>query len=460
MKRPRILLVTIHACRMPGAGGDVRAHFLTKTATSIGEVTLVSFAGSLQHSVDPNIRSICSKVLSHDEENTATKNSTTARQGSGLRLLTQPWRLNWTPFVAACVQHVWRTSGSLRQRLLSTLLRFELAIFHRLGMLPPAKCLAWFNNYQQIKPAVLAEEAHGGKFDVLWVEDVFSWPFAEDLLASLGTPPQKVICNTYNIETQLAHREARACTSAAAARIAWWNANQLLRMERAAYSRSTLTLVCSKPDMTSGHQLVSNARFQVLENGVDLSYFQPRQRINTQSEPVLLLTGTFNYGPNLDAARHFAVEILPKIRKHIPGVRFKVAGRNARSVAEHLGPDGIRVEVVSDPEDIRPCFEEASVFVVPLLVGGGTRLKILEAMAMGVPVVSTSIGAEGLDAENGVQLLVGDSPEEFANCCLRILQGQQGEELVANASAWVSSRYGWSALCEKAKSLVEVALAE
>jgi glycosyltransferase involved in cell wall biosynthesis len=107
---------------------------------------------------------------------------------------------------------------------------------------------------------------------------------------------------------------------------------------------------------------------------------------------------------------------------------------------------------------MRPIFESAAVFVVPLLVGGGTRLKILEAMAMQVPVVSTTIGAEGLNAVNGVHLQIADRPQDFAESCLRLLTAGAAEQQVETALQWVRSRYGWTELCRKAASAVEVVL--
>ena len=130
-----------------------------------------------------------------------------------------------------------------------------------------------------------------------------------------------------------------------------------------------------------------------------------------------------------------------------PDVRFVFAGSKASAAwREHANGDST-IECISDPVDIRPCFREAWIFVVPLLVGGGTRLKILEAMAMEVPIVSTSIGAEGIDCVDGEHILLADSPQTFADAVVRILEDQEfGERLKQNASQWVRNRYSWKSL--------------
>lgn len=458
MKRPRILLVTIHGCRMPGGGGDVRAHFFARAAAGLGSVTLLSLCGGLGQQPDSAISGLCEAVIAVPDGSggqvTQSKSS-----GSGLKLLLAPWRDRWRPFVAACVQHGLAVPAGLRRAMFTALLRWEHQCCCLLGLLPPLKCLAWWQEYDRLREQVLLAEAQAGGFDAVWVEDVFSWPFAADLLKTLKRPPVAVICNTYNIETVLALRQAGTIAGYAERRLAFRNASQLRRMERQAYAESSLTIVCSEQDRAEGTKLVPAGRFTVVENGVDLQYFQRGcSRPAVTESPVLLLTGTFTYGPNTEAARFFAAEILPMIRRQIPQVRFLLAGRSAQLAQQHLRSLGLHVEAVSDPADMRPIFESAAVFVVPLLVGGGTRLKILEAMAMQVPVVSTTIGAEGLNAVNGVHLQIADRPQDFAESCLRLLTAGAAEQQVETALQWVRSRYGWTALCRKAASAVEVVL--
>lgn len=448
--------MTIHGCHMPGGGGEVRAHYFTRAAATLGGVTLLTLCGAEGQQPDPAIRQLCELVIESSAASSVGSPRTPA-SGSGLKLLLAPWQDNWRPFVAACVQHGSSLPDGFRRRVFTSLLRWQQQCCTLLGLLPPLKCLAWHREYQRLKQLVLDAETQYGAFDAVWVEDVFSWPFAADLLKNLRQPPAAVICNTYNIETALALRQAGTVAGVAERRLALRTASQLKRMEKQAYGKSSLTIVCSEQDRAAGAELVPAGRFTVVENGVDITYFR-RSRLRTAATeaPLLLLTGTFTYAPNTEAACYFAAEILPEIRRVIPQARFLLAGRSAHLAQQRLVSLGLQAESVSNPADMRPVFESAAVFVVPLLVGGGTRLKILEAMAMQVPVVSTTIGAEGLNAVAGEHLQVADNPRQFAECCVRLLAPAVAERQVETALQWVRSHYDWTALCRKAASAVEV----
>jgi len=444
---------------MPGGGGEVRAHYFTRAAATLGRVTLLSLCGGLGQQPDPAIRQLCESVIESSPDATVCSARTSA-SGSGLKLLLAPWQDDWRPFVAACVQHGCGIPADFRRRVFTSVLRLQQHCFTLLGLLPPLKCLAWHGEYQRLKQSVLDAELQLGAFDAIWVEDVFSWPFAADLLKTLRQPPTAVICNTYNIETALAMQQAGTATSVAEHRLALRTASQLKQMEKQAYGKSSLTIVCSEQDRAAGAELVPAGRFTVVENGVDLTYFQrSRPWTAATAVPRLLLTGTFTYGPNTEAARYFAAEILPEILRQIPQARFVLAGRSASMAQQHLKSLGLHVEAISDPADMRPVFESAAVFVVPLLVGGGTRLKILEAMAMGIPVVSTTIGAEGLGVTHGQQLLLADSPADMAAAVVPLERDADlAENLRSRALEWVQQHYDWQLLCARAISMVQSAI--
>jgi glycosyltransferase involved in cell wall biosynthesis len=467
MPRPRILLVTIHPCRMPGGGGSVRAHFFARTAAEIGELTLVSLCRATGQTVAEDIRDRCVEVIGGTPAVQSYSPNTADFARSSCSLLATPWQHNWQPFVTNCIQHCGtgegRATQSFRRRVLTGILSAEQEAFFRLGLLPPWSCLTWFSEYRSVRDLILAASGTQG-FDVLWVEDIFSWPFAADLLQRLQPQPRIVIGNTYNIESAVAARIAAATPAGNQQPAQRRIQRQLTMMEADAYSRCDLTFVCSSEDQHGARRLAAGGRFEVVGNGVDLTYFQrSADEIDNHvknEHPVLLLTGSFGYIPNLQAARMFAADVMPLIRQHVPSAVFRIAGSGAAAAADILRKEKLSLDCVSDPVDIRPCFRAASLFVVPLQAGGGTRLKILEAMAMGVPVVSTTVGAEGLGAVSTEHLMIGDTPEQLSAACVKLLDSPEiCQRLTAAAGRWVEDHYDWRGLCGRAREIVERCLA-
>lgn len=164
-------------------------------------------------------------------------------------------------------------------------------------------------------------------------------------------------------------------------------------------------------------------------------------------EPVLLMVGLLTYEANRDAAEFFAGQVLPRVRAAVPAASFRLVGRydDEAHVAALRGLAG--VTVVGEVPDVRPELAAARVAVVPIRFGGGTRIKILEAFAYGVPVVTTTVGCEGLDVVDGEHLLVADEPDAFAAACVRLLADPDlRARLARNARARWAERYRWDAI--------------
>ena len=185
----------------------------------------------------------------------------------------------------------------------------------------------------------------------------------------------------------------------------------------------------------------------IVPMGVDLGYFQA-EPVET-SAPVLLFTGTMNYFPNADAATYFCDEIFPRIRERHPKVCFYVVGnRPSEPVKRLAAQEG--VVVTGYVPDVRPYFQKASVFVAPLRAGSGIQTKNLEAMAMGVPVVTTSVGAMGLEADIGKELLVADTPEDFAEQVMYLLDNEDLRKTFSqSARTRVETNYSWEAIGDR-----------
>jgi polysaccharide biosynthesis protein PslH len=193
----------------------------------------------------------------------------------------------------------------------------------------------------------------------------------------------------------------------------------------------------------------------VLPNGVDVSAYPYRTDRNAE-QGCLIYNGGLTYGPNRDAVEWFATEILPKVAIQIPEAHLVVTGRYDLAAVRAL-TENPRIRLTGFLPDLRPTLERAALCVVPLRAGGGTRLKILEAWAAGIPVVSTTIGAAGLDATEGTHLRLADTPEAFAEAVTDLLRNPvQARTLATNARRYVETRFDWRAIgCQLSEILYD-----
>lgn len=195
-------------------------------------------------------------------------------------------------------------------------------------------------------------------------------------------------------------------------------------------------------------------QIQITPNGVDTSFFE-----TGIAEPIantLVYHGALTYNANFDAMKYFVDEIFPEVSRQIPDVKLRITGKtDGVAVDQLLQYEG--VELTGYLEDIRPTVASSWVCVVPLRVGGGTRLKILEAMALGTPVISTTKGAEGLNITAGEHLLIADTPEEFAAATVRLLKDPMMRERISqNAAQRVRESYDWVPIGKNLCTMIEV----
>jgi polysaccharide biosynthesis protein PslH len=233
-------------------------------------------------------------------------------------------------------------------------------------------------------------------------------------------------------------------------------AERLGRTERNAARRFAKLAVCAENDLALFGEAVN--RIWVLPNGVE------DRLLELPAAPVpsdkLIFVGTLNYEPNLDAIRFFCDHIFPIVRARRPTVSLSIVGLKPVRWVLDLH-NGETIFVHSSVLDVAPFIQAAAVSIVPLRVGGGTRLKILESLALGTPVVSTTVGAEGLDLYDGEHLLLADSPLAFAESILRILaQDTLRVQLVEAGRRRVREQYLWSSIRSHAAKLARTWLAE
>ncbi len=193
-----------------------------------------------------------------------------------------------------------------------------------------------------------------------------------------------------------------------------------------------------------------------IPTGVDTEFFRPGppERVVPSS---LVFTGSMDWLPNQDAIRFLVEQFLPRLRATVPDVTLTVVGRDPPPALVAACADDPGITFTGWVEDVRPYIERAAVYVVPIRIGGGTRLKIYEAMAMEKPVVSTTVGAEGLPLVDGQHILLADSPDAFADAVVRLLRDPVGaRDLASRGATYVRERFGWdrvaatfSEICEE-----------
>ncbi len=296
------------------------------------------------------------------------------------------------------------------------------------------------------------------EYDVVHVGGMEMAPYALWLARKRGpTGRPALVLDEYNAEYVLQRRafEAdfripRRWPAALYSLIQW----QKLRRYEAHLCRAVDRVIAvSENDAIALRRLVPDLEVEVIPNGVDVDSYA---RFDAGAPPLagwspfaLVFTGKMDFRPNVDAALWFARRVLPLVRRHHPQAHFYVVGRNPHPRLRALS-DRPGVTITGFVKDVRPYIAHAAVYVVPIRVGGGTRLKVLEAMAMRKAVVSTSLGCEGYPVQDGVHLLVADEAEGFAEAIRRLFADAALRERLGRAAfEFVRSRYRWESLAPR-----------
>jgi len=274
-----------------------------------------------------------------------------------------------------------------------------------------------------------------------------------DFLPPVVNLPERLPCPsivfTHNVEAEIWRRHAEQATNPVSKYLMTQQWRRMLRFEAAALARFDLVLAVSETDSQTFARLYPNslkAPVHVVQTGVDTSYFTPSAETATPTH--MVFTGSMDWLPNEDGMTYFCREILPKIRQAEPEATLSIIGRAptpaVRKLAEIPG-----VEVTGRVDDVRPHIARGAVYIVPLRIGGGTRLKIFEAMSMAKAVVSTTIGAEGLPVSNGRDIDIADEPSRFAHAVVHLMRDNDARRTIeAAARKLVVERYDWSAVAK------------
>lgn len=228
---------------------------------------------------------------------------------------------------------------------------------------------------------------------------------------------------------------------------------RLKRWEASAARAFDLTWLASEPDRKAIESLTTEANLRVLPNGVDTLEFSPDHAHEvSDAEPEIVFHGNMRYAPNVDSILHFFRDAFPVIRAKVPSARLTIVGKTPPREVSALGRDP-GVSVTGFVPDIRPYLARASVVIAPIRYAAGTRVKILEAMAMAKPVVATTVGAEGLEVTPGADILLADSPAAFAAAVVSLLTNPDLRRQIGDkARALVEGQYRWDFITSRAES--------
>jgi glycosyltransferase involved in cell wall biosynthesis len=396
MRRPRLLFLCQTLPYPPDGGVWIRTYHVLRLLARTFEITALCFERS-------------GTSLSGGASNVAASSDALGRLAD-IEVFTLPQNHSGVRFM-------WDHVRSIASGRTYTTYRYDSRAFHRR----------------------LTNRRRSEQFDLVHVD---SLDLARYLPACSGLP---IVCVHHDIESDLLRRRAVVERRRWRSIYLWYQSRLMEAAEHRWCGRVALNVVMSERDLLLLRRIAQNARIAVVPNGVDIDAFRPD---GVGGAGVAYVGGT-SPAANLDALEFFCEEILPHLRRLTANVPVRWIGRaSTEQQRRYRGRYG--VELTGYVEDVRPFMREAACHIVPLRVGGGTRLKILNAWAAGKAVVSTSIGCEGLEAIDGTNVLIRDDPREFAQAVSQVLsdstlRGRLGER----GRQMVEQRYSWDLIGER-----------
>jgi len=336
-----------------------------------------------------------------------------------------------------------RALDTLRSPLPDMALRLEDAIMHQ-------RVRTWLTERQ---------------YDVVQIEGIEMAQYGTHALATGA----KLIFDDHNCEYLLQQRAAftdlrqpRRWVAALYSLMQW---AKLRRYERQICQRVHAVVAVSEADRIALLDITPSSSITVVPNGIDLAAYPDAAIDNATIDDAtlpslphkLVFTGKMDYRPNIDAVLWFGQQVLPRIQAQIPDVLFQIVGMNPHRRLDILR-DNPAIEITGAVDDTQPYIREAAIYVIPMRVGGGTRFKVLEAMACSKAIVSTSLGAEGFAVQDGNELLLADGPEAFGNAIIRLLTDRLHDSQMAyksgiQARRFVENGYTWPQIIPRLENI-------
>lgn len=289
--------------------------------------------------------------------------------------------------------------------------------------------------------AVLADLRAKHRFDVVHLDTVGLFPYARGFAA---TP---FVLTHHNVESDMMEGRAKRETHPLKRAYFGLQAGKLASLERVAASAARTNLVVSDLDAERLRRIVPGSRTRTIANGVDVDYFRPDPHARPPARSVVFIGGMSWY-PNREAMRFFAREIWPRLRGADPSWKAAIVGVNPPPEVRAAAQAGI-LEAPGFVDDVRPWFDGAAIYVCPITTGGGTRLKILDALAMAKPLVATKFAVEGLDLVEGEHFLGAESPDDFVAALERLASDPALRERLSRSARRVAAeRFSWDIIGE------------
>ena len=333
-------------------------------------------------------------------------------------------------------------------------------VFHRVITIPfkqpPAKgvkdALAYGRNLFSLKPYSLTKYCRPGireRLEAVMRSERFDVLIC-DFLISGGVVPWDtgvpIMLFTHNVEAQIWERSYKLARNPIWKAVCWREYKTMAKLEEKLVREAGHVLAVSEEDKRGFLTYAPAEKISIIPTGVDPEYFKPVAGIEEKPNS-LVFTGSMDWLPNDEGIVYFAEKILPAIQQKIPEVSLTVVGRKPSERLKSLAAANRAVRVTGRVEDVRPYMTEAPVYVIPLLIGSGTRLKVFEAMAMGKAMVSTPLGTEGLPVTHGTNAMLADNPKDFADCVVSLLQDpDERKRIGSSARKFVEKNYSWEAV--------------
>ncbi len=396
----KILWVKAGGLVPPDTGGKIRSYNILRELARLHSVTFFSFYAAHSHDVHPELNNLFDSVVCVPLALPAPK-SVAEMRDYGIRVLSsQPYGIT-----KYCRPEV-------RSRL----------------------------------HALLKEETYDVILcDFVMAAGVIPWDW----------PTPKVLF-THNVEATIWRRHYEVASNPIWKAMSWWEWRRMEAAERRFLRLADSVLTVSETDRDAFASFLDPGKLTVIPTGVDVDYFQPTPVEETANS--LVFTGSMDWLPNEDAIFYFADAILPLIKRQCPDVSLDVVGRSPSPKLQALAGREKSIRLTGWVEDVRPFIARGAVCIVPLRIGGGTRLKIFEAMAMSKAVISTSVGAEGLPVRPGENIFLADTPSDFAESVISLLRDpNQRKRLGTSARVLVQEKYSWPKVADTfARTLQDV----